>query len=336
MTQEALPLPRAVVWQRLHSLTGLWFVLFLLEHLFTNSQAALFFGDDGMWFVRSVNFLHNLPYLPLIELFLLGVPFGYHAILGVRYLFTSRPNTIGASGRKPKLNYARNWAYTFQRISAWILLFGLILHVWYMRFDIYPAVVKQGSQSYYFANYQIDDGLYPLADRLDVKLYDEEAIEREKEEISKQLSKMELVRQKLQQIEEESSSGKYVYNAETDSVYKSWQAYMLKMKYVLGLESKPLKKGQVVAVSTNFGNIILLNVREAFKSVTKAIFYTLFVLAACFHAFNGLWTFLITWGVLLSKKAQHKMVGVCYAIMGLMAFLGLMSIWGSYFVNLRN
>lgn len=38
----APPLPSAFIWRRAHSLTGLWLVLFLIEHLLTNSQAALF------------------------------------------------------------------------------------------------------------------------------------------------------------------------------------------------------------------------------------------------------------------------------------------------------
>jgi succinate dehydrogenase / fumarate reductase cytochrome b subunit len=336
MTAEALPLPRAVVWRRLHSLAGFWFVLFLMEHLFTNSQAALFFGDDGVWFVRSVNWLHNLPYLQVIELVLLGVPFTYHALLGVRYLFTSRANVMGGGGKRPRLGYERNFAYTLQRLSSWILLVGLILHVWYMRFHMYPTVVHEGTSSYYFATYHVDSGIYSLADRLDVKLYDLEAVEREKNQLSKQAAKMELVRQKLQLIEEEGVKETGVYNAEVDSVYQSWQGYRTKQKFLQGLESKKLYEGEVIAVSTNFGNIMLLNVREAFKSVTKSILYTLFVAAACFHGFNGLWTFLITWGVLLNKRIQTGMVSVSYAFMAFMGFLGFIAIWGSYFVNLRN
>ncbi len=336
MNTDTLSLPKPVVWRRLHSLTGLWFVLFLIEHLFTNSQAALLFGDDGMWFVRSVNWLHNLPYLQVIEVILLGVPMLYHAILGVRYLFTSKANVVGRGKKRPQLSYGRNWAYTIQRLSSWILLVGLILHVWYMRFDLYPAVIHEGSQTYYFAKYHIDEGLYSVADRLEVKLYDMEAIEQEKVHFAKQAPKMDLVRQKLQTIQEEEMSDKGVYNSEVDSVYQSWQSYKTKQKFIHGLESQSLSDGEVMAVSTNFGNIMLLNVREAFKSVTKSILYTIFVAAACFHAFNGLWTFMITWGLILNVRSQKSAVSVCYSLMVIMALLGFMAIWGTYWINLRH
>ncbi len=78
----APPIPREFIWRRAHSLTGIWLVLFLIEHLFTNSQAALYIGDDGLGFVSSVNWLKNLPYLQVIEIFLLGVPFLIHGIWG--------------------------------------------------------------------------------------------------------------------------------------------------------------------------------------------------------------------------------------------------------------
>jgi succinate dehydrogenase / fumarate reductase cytochrome b subunit len=289
-----------------------------------------------MWFVSSVNWLHNLPYLQVIEVVLLGAPIAYHGVLGIRYLMTSKSNVIGGGGKSPKLSYGRNWAYTLQRITSWILLIGLVLHVWYMRFYIYPTVVRDGGQTYYFANYYIDDGLYPVADRLQVKLYDFEAIEREKNNFAKQATKMDLLRQKLETLQEEEMQDKGAYNAEVDSLYQSWQLYKGKEKFLQGLESKTYKEGEVVAVTTNFGNIMLLNVREAFKSITKCILYTIFVLAACFHAFNGLWTFLITWGLILNLRAQSRMVSVCYALMLLVSFLGLMSIWGTYWINLRN
>ena len=51
-------LPKEFILSRLHSLTGLLIVIFLFEHLLTNSQAALLIGDDGAGFVRMVNFIH--------------------------------------------------------------------------------------------------------------------------------------------------------------------------------------------------------------------------------------------------------------------------------------
>ena len=66
-----------------------------------------------------------------------------------------------------------------------------------------------------------------------------------------------------------------------------------------------------------------------------AVLYTIFVLAAAFHAFNGLWTSLITWGAMLSYQSQRAMIPICWLGVGLLAFLGLAAIWGSYWINLR-
>jgi len=75
-------IPREFVWRQLHSLMGLWLVLFLMEHLIVNSQTALLSGDNAKGFIEIVNSIHNFPYLEAIELCLLGVPILLHMILG--------------------------------------------------------------------------------------------------------------------------------------------------------------------------------------------------------------------------------------------------------------
>ena len=65
MTYLAPPIPKEFIRRRAHSLMGLWLVLFLIEHLFTNSQAALLIGDNGSGFVKAVNALKSLPYFQL-------------------------------------------------------------------------------------------------------------------------------------------------------------------------------------------------------------------------------------------------------------------------------
>ena len=73
-TYQAHRLPRAFIWRRLHSLAGLWLVIYIIDHLLINSQAALLLGNDGRGFIHSVNAIHNLPYLSVIEILVLGVP----------------------------------------------------------------------------------------------------------------------------------------------------------------------------------------------------------------------------------------------------------------------
>src|SRR5262249_35214731 len=160
-------------------------------------------------------------------------------------------------------------AYTWQRITSWILLIGIIAHVVHMRFMEYPASARQGSQHYYMVRVQADEGLYTLAKRLGVKLYDPQEIER----LSVPQPKTE------------------------EGVLKQGPKDLLKVKkkkenqdWIKALEKRPLRKGEVITVSPDFGTAELLMVRETFKMPLMLALYTILVLSACFHGFNGLWT----------------------------------------------
>ncbi len=280
-------IPAPFLWRRLHSLTGLFFVLYLFEHLLVNSQAALWIGEDGTGFVDAVNAIHHLPFLPFIEIGLLGVPIALHTFLGLRYLLTAQPNSGTTDGSKPSLpNYSRNHAYTWQRYTSWILLFGLIFHVIHMRFVEYPASAKEGSEHLYMIRAQEDSGLRTLSKRLGVEILESNQI--------------------------------------TDS--SPWFS---------ALQNKPLKPGEVIAIAPSFGTADLLVVRETFKMPLMIAIYTIFVLAACFHGFNGLWTFMISWGINLSQRSQKYMLVFSNFLMLLVAFFGLAAIWGTYWINLK-
>lgn len=286
-------LPRAFIWRRLHSLMGLWLVLFLMEHLLVNSQAALLLGESGKGFVHAVNAIHNFPYLQAIEITLLGVPIFIHLVWGIKYLLTARSNSSKTDGSTPSLpEYGRNHAYTWQRITSWILVIMLTGHIVKFRFLEYPDSLEQGITASYFVKLQVDDGLQSVAGRLKADLYDQKAVE---EEIKR-------------------------------SGDKAW---------IEKLQKNAPRAGQVVAVTDNFGTASLLVVRDTFKSPIYVGLYTIFVLAACFHAFNGLWTFLITWGVVLRMSAQRATVKMAIALMLLVTFLGLAAVWGTYWLNLR-
>lgn len=280
-----LSIPKAFIWRRLHSLMGLWLVLFLMEHLLTNSQAALWLGDDGKGFVTLVNGFHNLPYLQAIEVGLLGIPFLIHMVWGVKYLLTSKSNSGCSDGSAPSLPIGRNRAYSWQRITSWILLVGIILHVTKFRFLEYPEKISVGKETYYVVKVGMDDGLYSVADRLDVSLYNGH-------------------------IEE-------------------------KTAFVHALEKKKMAPGEVLAVAKDFGTASLMAVRNTFKNPIYMVLYTVFVLAAVFHACNGFWTFLLTWGWVLKMAAQRAWVTVSVILMAVLLFLGLAAIWGTWWINLR-
>lgn len=312
---KAPPIPMAFIWRRAHSLTGLWLVLFLMEHLFTNSQAALFFGDNGSGFVRAVNSLKELPYLQVIEITLLGIPLLIHGLWGIHILFTAKANSFSTDGSSPSLpQYPRNQAYTWQRITSWILLFGIIAHVVHMRFLEYPASAPLGTQKDYMVRLNADPGLYPLSARLGFTIYDQKQVESLKSKLASPPSAV------------ENPTPEQLITAQKHNELEAW---------LMALEQRPLEQNQVIAVSPQFGVAELLMVRDTFKSPMMILLYTGLVLAACFHGFNGLWTFMISWGITLTANSQRLMRMLATGLMVLITFLGLAAIWGTYWINLR-
>jgi succinate dehydrogenase / fumarate reductase cytochrome b subunit len=252
---------------------GFWLIVYLFEHLLVNSQAALWIGDDGYGFVRMVNSLESLPYLQVIETLLIGFPLAIHMVWGVSRLFQAKANSRTTDGTSPSLgSYGRNQAYTWQRITSWILLIGIIAHVVQMRFVERPKEIHIEGKKKWEVNITFDEGLTTLAPRLGVEM--------------------------------------------------------------LPGDKEPLQS--IAVLAPDMGTATLLVVRDAFKSPWQAVLYSIFVLAAAFHAFNGFWTFLITWGFLLSYRSQKAMIPFSVMGIGLLSFFGLAAIWGSYWINLRH
>jgi succinate dehydrogenase / fumarate reductase cytochrome b subunit len=317
MTEQVLP--RAFIWRRLHSLCGLWLTFFLIIHLLTNSQAALLVGNDGEGFIHSANSLEALPFLPFLEMLLLGFPIAIHTLWGIKYLRTSRLNSYETDGSKPALpEYSRNRAFTWQRITAAFLIFALIGHIIHMRFIERPESSQTNGHRSYIVRLSVDEGLYTLAERLNFKIYDTTSIQNIKKELA--FPKKIAPSNETERIHE-------LIVAQEKKQNKDWLAL---------LEKKPLKSNQVIAVASNFGTADLLMLRDTFKSPTMIILYTLFVLTAVYHAFNGLWTGLIKWGVTLNRKSQRLMLNFSIGIMIIIGFLGLAAVWGTYWINLKN
>ena len=267
MSSRAEIISGTFVWRRIHSLMGLWLVLYLIVHLITNSQATLWLGDDGIGFVRLVNSLESLPYLQVIETVFIAIPLVLHGYWGVKRALTAKTNSGKTDGSSPQLKTGRNRAFTWQRLTSWILLFGIIGHVVQMRFVEAPKKIRVDNQIQYVVRIKDDPGLSSLAERVHVSL---------------------------------------------------------------------VREGEdVIATARPPGKAMLLMVRETFKSPLMAVLYSIFVLASAFHAFNGFWTSLITWGAVLSYRSQKAFIPICWAGVGLLAFLGLAAIWGSYWINLR-
>lgn len=327
-------IPNAFLWRRLHSLAGLWLVLFLINHLLTNSQAALYIGDDGEGFISSVKSIHNLPYLQVIEILLLGVPFAVHILFGIHRLVMAKPNSSDSDGSTPALGeYPRNRAYTWMRITSWLLMIGVVAHVIHMRFIEYPWNVEKDGQRYYMTVLNLDPGLYTVSERLGVTLYDKQQVE--------QLSPPSQQDQALASAPQEGGFSllkgpePVTFDEHKLEEMRLKQDSLEQLHWIEALRHRPINAQQVVAVSKDFGTASLLIVRDTFKSPFMVALYSLLVLIACYHAFNGLWTFLITWGITLTEKSQRLALILSTSLMILVAFLGLAAAIGTYWINLR-
>lgn len=123
------------LFRRLHSLSGVVPIgVFLLVHLTTNS--SIVWGTvnrvhanvhgGAATFQHEVNFIHSLPFLLLIEVFVLWLPIAFHAGFGVYYAVSGRPNN-------EHYRYGGNVRYTLQRLTAWIGLVFIVYHVGTLR-----------------------------------------------------------------------------------------------------------------------------------------------------------------------------------------------------------
>jgi succinate dehydrogenase / fumarate reductase, cytochrome b subunit len=111
--------------RRLHSLTGVVPVgIFLIQHMYANALAL--WGPET--YDSHVHLLLDQPLLIVLEVAFVFAPLAFHAILGVYFMMDSRWNPH-------RYAYARNWLYTMQRITAWITLVYVIVHVAQTRFS---------------------------------------------------------------------------------------------------------------------------------------------------------------------------------------------------------
>jgi succinate dehydrogenase / fumarate reductase, cytochrome b subunit len=278
MSRNIMPL--SFFYRRMHSLTGLCLVLFLFEHFITNSQAA-YWLNEANGFVKSVNFLQSIPYLRAFEIVLIGIPILFHAFLGIKYLRTSENNDKKTDGSKPSLNFSRNKAYHFQRITSYILIVLVVFHVIQMRFIRHPKKIELNNQVFYLVKIKEDKNLYKVIEKMQAKIFT-----------------------KSEKITDQN---------------------------LLALVNKfKLTKNQIVAMTQQSGQAFLLNIRDVMKNPFMVGIYSIFVFAGTFHAINGLWTFLITWGFIISNRSQKTSLNICFWIMISILALGITSIWSSF------
>ncbi|SPN73902.1 Succinate dehydrogenase/fumarate reductase, cytochrome b subunit,succinate dehydrogenase (or fumarate reductase) cytochrome b subunit, b558 family,Succinate dehydrogenase/Fumarate reductase transmembrane subunit [Chlamydia serpentis] len=267
-----------------HSLAGIAFTLFLCEHLFTNMLASSYFSE-GKGFIAMVNSFHRVPGLKIIEVVCLALPFLCHVIIGTVYLFQGKSNCYVNEGNRPYLPYAKNYAYTWQRWTAWILLFGIAFHVAHLRFVRYPLHVHIEGTSYYAVAIQ------PSRYNAIVK----------------------------------GTKDFLVMNVPPG-------ASMIEVPHAVldDVDMQLFSENSFYLLTPSAGTAFLYVVRDALGSLAVALLYTILVIAAAFHGFNGLWTFCSRWGIVISLKLQALVRVLCYLAMVVVSAMGLSVIWNLY------
>ena len=121
--------------RRLHSLSGIIPVgLFLLNHLLANSTA--FLGAKN--FDHHIGIIHDLPWLVPIEIVFIFIPLAFHSIYGLVIAWQGKMN-------QGQYAYVDNWRYTLQRITAYITLVFVLIHLAHFRFAYLFGGAEYGS-----------------------------------------------------------------------------------------------------------------------------------------------------------------------------------------------
>lgn len=117
---------RDFFYRRLHSLLGVVPIgLFVVQHLIVNHFAV--YGPDS--FNKAANFMANLPFVLVLETFVIYLPILFHAILGVYIVFVAKNNT-------KRYGYFRNWMFLLQRITGIITFIFIVVHVWQTKIQV--------------------------------------------------------------------------------------------------------------------------------------------------------------------------------------------------------
>src|SRR5690625_7844145 len=103
--------------RRLHSLLGVLPIgIFVVQHLVVNHFVV--YGEES--FNKAANFMANLPFVLLLETFVIYLPILFHAVLGVYIVFTARYNV-------KSYGYFRHWMFKLHLITGLIKLLIILV-----------------------------------------------------------------------------------------------------------------------------------------------------------------------------------------------------------------
>lgn len=114
---------RSFIIRRLHSWAGIVpLAFFMVEHFFTNSFALR--GPEA--YDAAINFLHQIPYLLVVEIILIMLPIAVHGGYGLWIVFSGSYNLR----RYPR---GGNWMYFLQRLTGIIMFIFILYHFYTLR-----------------------------------------------------------------------------------------------------------------------------------------------------------------------------------------------------------
>lgn len=113
--------------RRLHSLLGVIPLgVFLIQHLLVNFTAT--YSEEA--FNLAAGIMGNLPFVILLEIFIIYLPILFHGIYGIYIAFTAK-NNVGRYGTY------RNWMFLLQRISGVVAFIFIAVHVYQTRIQVF-------------------------------------------------------------------------------------------------------------------------------------------------------------------------------------------------------
>ena len=113
--------------RRLHSLLGVIPLgVFLIQHLLVNFTAT--YSEEA--FNIASDIMGNLPFVILLEIFIIYLPILFHGIYGIYIAFTAK-NNVGRYGTY------RNWMFVLQRVSGVIAFIFIAVHVYQTRIQVF-------------------------------------------------------------------------------------------------------------------------------------------------------------------------------------------------------
>lgn len=109
--------------RKLHSLSGILPIgIFLTEHLLVNNLSTK--GPEA--YNNGVAILQSIPFLPLVELFLIAIPITFHALYGLWVVYLAKNNVLNYT-------YYKNWLFYLQRVTAIITFIFVLYHSYTLR-----------------------------------------------------------------------------------------------------------------------------------------------------------------------------------------------------------